>query len=113
MDNALTAFEIMHHLKCKVTGKEGHVALKLDISKAFDSIQWDYLKEVLLKLGFSELWVSWIMMCVSSVEYHVLVNHDRVGPISPSRGLRHGDPLSRSISLHSLCRRLNSYDKEE
>lgn len=64
-------------------------------------MQWNYLKAVLLKLGFNELWVSWIMMCVTSVEYHVLVNHDKMGPIPPSRGLRQGDPLS--LCLYILC----------
>lgn len=91
----------MHNLKCKATGRKGHVALKLDISNAFNSFQWDYLREVLLKLGFAEVWVTWIMMCVSSIEYHVLVIHDRVGPITPPKGLRQGDPTSPY--LYILC----------
>lgn len=43
MDNALTAYEILHHMHCKTKGKAGEVALKLDISKACDSVSWSYL----------------------------------------------------------------------
>ncbi|PNX70556.1 ribonuclease H, partial [Trifolium pratense] len=45
-------------------------------------------------MGFGDAWIRWIMMCVSSVNYSVLMNYDRVGPIIPGRGLRQGDPLS-------------------
>ncbi|CAJ2652404.1 unnamed protein product [Trifolium pratense] len=94
LDNAMVAIEVVHFLKSKTRGKLGNVALKLDISKAYDRIDWDYLKEVMIKMGFSHQWVKWVMMCVESVDYSVIVNDDMVGPIIPGRGLRQGDPLS-------------------
>jgi len=70
------------------------VALKLDISKAYDIIDWMYLKEVMTTMVFCQQWVNWIMMCIETVDYSVLVNQESVGPIIPGRGLRQGDPLS-------------------
>jgi hypothetical protein len=45
-------------------------------------------------MGFSEKWMQWMMLCVSSVNYSTLVIFEKVGPIHPGRGLRQGDPLS-------------------
>jgi hypothetical protein len=49
---------------------------------------------MLERLGFSNKWINWMMICVSSVNYSVLVNFDQVEPIFPGRGLRQGNPLS-------------------
>ncbi|CAJ2637916.1 unnamed protein product [Trifolium pratense] len=72
----MVAIEVVHFMKSKTRGKLGNVALKLDISKAYDRIDWDYLKEVMIKMGFSHQWVKWVMMCVESVDYSVIVNDD-------------------------------------
>ncbi|GAU39501.1 hypothetical protein TSUD_68650 [Trifolium subterraneum] len=94
LDNAMAAIEIIHHMKSKTRGKKGDVALKLDISKAYDRIDWEFLKEMMIKMGFSQKWIGWIMLCVETVDYSVIINGHKVGPIIPGRGLRQGDPLS-------------------
>ncbi|MCI23418.1 RNA-directed DNA polymerase (Reverse transcriptase), partial [Trifolium medium] len=81
-------------MKRKTRGRKGDLALKIDISKAYDRVSWGFLKGMLERMGFGEKWIQWMMMCISSVNYHVLMNFDRVGPIFPGRGLRQGDPLS-------------------
>jgi len=45
-------------------GKVGHLALKLDISKAYDRLEWVFLKKVMERMGFHSRWVGWIMECV-------------------------------------------------
>ncbi|GAU43015.1 hypothetical protein TSUD_28340 [Trifolium subterraneum] len=94
LDNALIATEVIHALKRKTQGRRGELALKIDISKAYDKVDWGFLRGVMIKMGFTDVWIRWVMMCVSSVNYSVLMNYDRVDPISPGRGLRQGDPLS-------------------
>lgn len=87
-DSVLVAFELLHHMKKKNRGSEGEVALKLDISKAYERVRWDYLKNRMKAMGFSEKWVKWIMLCVKSVSYMINFNGQLVGPIVPRRGLR-------------------------
>jgi hypothetical protein len=94
LDNALIAMEVIHALKRRTRGNKGELALKIDISKACDKVDWGFLKGMLNRMGFLDKWVQWMMMCVSTVNYSVLMNFDKVGPIYPGRGLRLGDPLS-------------------
>lgn len=75
LDNAMAAIEIIHYMKSKVKGILGDVALKLDISKAYDKIDWSYLKRVMIKMGFSDRWINWIMMCIETVDYSILIKN--------------------------------------
>ena len=62
--------------------------VKVDLRKAYDSIEWTYLKTVLEELGFPPLFIKWIMACVTSVSYSILLNGTPCAPIPARKGLR-------------------------
>lgn len=57
---------MVHHLKKKISSGNGEMAIKIDINKAYDRMDWSFLELLLLKLGISEQWTRWIMLFVTS-----------------------------------------------
>jgi hypothetical protein len=90
-DNALVAFECFHFIEHNANENKDFCAYKLDLSKAYDRVDLDFLKRVMQRMGFSRRWVGWIMACVTSVSYKVKFNGNLLDSFSPSRGLRQGD----------------------
>lgn len=103
--NVLIAYECIHYLRNK-KGKTGGCAIKLDMAKAYNRVEWNYLNAIMLALGFPESWCSLVMKCVSSVSFSVRVNGVFSDSFRPSRGIRQGDPISPIFSCCVLrgCR---------
>jgi len=98
-DNILAAYETMHTMQTRMWSKMGFMGLKLDMSKAYDRVEWGFLESAMLRMGFETKWVQLIMVCVRSAHYSVLVNGNPVGDIRLSKGIRQGDPISPYLFL--------------
>ncbi|GKE60209.1 RNA-directed DNA polymerase, eukaryota, reverse transcriptase zinc-binding domain protein, partial [Tanacetum coccineum] len=70
------------------------VALKIDLHKAYDTVNWNFLEDILKGFGFHEKMVNWIMKCVTSTSFSIVVNGESCSFFKGGRGLRQGDPMS-------------------
>ncbi|XP_028778309.1 uncharacterized protein LOC114734823 [Neltuma alba] len=110
-DNIIVAQEAIHKMRTK-PGKRGYMAIKVDMEKAYDRLDWGYLQDTLSVIGIKQELIRVIMACVGTASMTVLINGE-VGPMfQPSRGIRQGDPLSPYLFV--LCmERLNHIILEE
>ncbi|GJU56052.1 putative RNA-directed DNA polymerase [Tanacetum coccineum] len=91
-DNILLTQELMHNyhlnrgpLRC---------AFKIDFQKAYDTVSWNFLKEILVCFGFPSTMIKWVMACVTSMSFSIGLNGNLHGYFKGKRGLRQGDPMS-------------------
>ncbi|GKC75870.1 hypothetical protein Tco_1126644 [Tanacetum coccineum] len=91
-DNILLTQELMHNYH--LDRGPSRCAFKVDIQKAYDTVDWAFLNSVLMGFGFHERMIAWIMECVSSTSYSICINGNLHGYFQGKRGLRQGDPLS-------------------
>ncbi|GJS03905.1 hypothetical protein Tco_0320413 [Tanacetum coccineum] len=91
-DNILLTQELMHnyHLDRGVP----RCTFKVDIQKAYDTLDWDFLRLILTCFGFHDRMVAWIMECVTTTSFSLSINGSLHGYFKGKRGLRQGDPLS-------------------
>lgn len=87
-DNIILAYEALHTMTTRQKGKKGSMALKLDMAKAYDRLEWKFLEGMLRKMGFKDKWISLLMTCVIAVKYVVLINGAPSRIIQPERGIR-------------------------
>lgn len=98
-DNVLIAHEMVHGLRTNSQCKSEFIAIKTDMSRAYDRVEWDFLEALFHKVGFHQQWITRIMCRALSVSFAVLLNGQSYGRIKPKRRIRQGDPLSPFIFI--------------
>ena len=81
-------------LDSRLKAADSGVICKLDLEKAYDHVNWEFLLYVLQRCGFAEKWRRWISFCISTIRFSILVNGSPCGFFQSFRGIRQGDPLS-------------------
>ena len=93
VDNTIIAQELIHTIG-RTKGKRGYMAIKIDLAKAYDKIEWGFIREMLINFNFPNRLSDLILSCVTSVSTSLLFNGGSLEPFKPSRGIRQGDPIS-------------------
>ncbi|GJT49418.1 RNA-directed DNA polymerase, eukaryota, reverse transcriptase zinc-binding domain protein [Tanacetum coccineum] len=81
-------------------GGPNRVACKIDIQKAYDTVNWSFLETILTHFGFPKRMINWIMICVKTTSFTINVNGENYGFFQGGRGLRQGDPI---IKITHVC----------
>ena len=92
-DNIILVQEIIHSMR-NMRKKNGFMAIKIDLEKADDRIQWNFIFDCLRELEISENIQKIIQKCVTTPLMNILWNGADAGSFKPTRGVRQGDPLS-------------------
>ena len=92
LDNAIIVQELIHTMS-KKKGKTGVMAIKLNLEKAYDRLEWSFIRDTLNLFNFPDQLISLIMSCISTTSISILFNGGALDAFQPSRGLCQGDPL--------------------
>ena len=92
LENVLLASELVNGYHR--TTLSNRATIKLDISKAFDTVKWSFITAVLKAMGLPIQFIHWIRVCISTASFSVSVNGSLEGFFTSARGIRHGCSLS-------------------
>lgn len=87
------AHEIQHSMRIKKC-KTPYMALKIDLEKANDKLEWNFIRNALLRINMPQKMIKWIMTCISTVSFSLCFNGKISKNWTPERGIKQGDPIS-------------------
>ena len=100
IDNVIIVQELIHTISRK-RGSVGNMAIKIDLEKAYDKLEWSFIRDMLHRANIPGRIIDIIMSCVTSVSNSIFFNGGCLEEFRPSRGIRQGEPLSPYIFI--LC----------
>ena len=87
-DNILMAHKVLENIRKRKKRGKKLVGVKLDLNKAYDRVNWQFLHNIILAMGFPARWCHLIMQCVTSVSFSICLNRCRSDRFKPQCGLR-------------------------
>lgn len=96
-NNVLVAYETLHTMHTRKKGRKGSLAFKLDISKVYDWVEWPFLQEIMSKFDFPEKLIGWVMGCVTTPSFSILINGNHMATSSQL------EVFHKVIHFHHTC----------
>lgn len=100
MDNIVMSHELVNVYIIK--GLTPQCMIRADMTKGYDSVEWSYIELVMQLLGFPQIFLKWIMSCITSMSYRVMINGVPTKPFKAKKGLKLGGPHSPFLFVMSM-----------
>lgn len=107
-ENVLLASELVDNFH--LDGEASRGCLQIDLTKAYDNVNWDFLINILIALELPQIFINWIKVCISTPSYSIAFNGELIGHFQGKKGIRQGDPMSSHLFVLVMDILAKSFD---